>query len=107
MAEMLVGPALERLRVELTGYCYRMVGSPFEAEDAVQEAFARAWRNPATVRLRSSVGSYLGLRDHDQRLPGHAGGAQRRASLIAEFLTTDPAPTLMPIARHPVPDEGL
>jgi RNA polymerase sigma-70 factor (ECF subfamily) len=44
---------LEAHRVDLTGYCYRMLGGPFEAEDAVQEAFVRAWRggfDPARAR---------------------------------------------------------
>jgi RNA polymerase sigma-70 factor, ECF subfamily len=35
---------LERHRVPLTGYSYRMLGSVTEAEDAVQETMLRAWR---------------------------------------------------------------
>jgi RNA polymerase sigma-70 factor (ECF subfamily) len=50
---------LEPFRRELTGYCYRMLGSGFEAEDAVQEVMIRAWRHAATFEGRSSVRSWL------------------------------------------------
>src|SRR5271170_5629700 len=50
---------LERYRRELTGYCYRMLGSGFEAEDAVQEAMVRAWRHAEWFEGRSSVRSWL------------------------------------------------
>ncbi len=50
---------LEPFRRELTGYCYRMLGSGFEAEDAVQETMVRAWRNADSFEGRSSVRSWL------------------------------------------------
>jgi len=50
---------LEQHRVELTGYCYRMLGSAFEAEDAVQEALVRAWRSFDSFEGRSAFRSWL------------------------------------------------
>src|SRR4029453_9767860 len=50
---------LEQHRVELTAYCYRMLGSAFEAEDAVQETLLRAWRGIDGFEGRASVRSWL------------------------------------------------
>src|SRR6202521_4182696 len=50
---------LEGYRASLTGYCYRMLGSPFEAEDAVQETLLRAWRGYEQFEGRVAFRSWL------------------------------------------------
>ncbi|WP_432072008.1 sigma-70 family RNA polymerase sigma factor [Streptomyces wuyuanensis] len=50
---------LEGHRTELTGYCYRMLGSAFEAEDAVQDTMVRAWKSLEKFEGRSSLRSWL------------------------------------------------
>src|SRR5579884_3911191 len=50
---------LESLRRELTGYCYRMLGSGFEADDAVQETLVKAWRSRARFEGRSALRSWV------------------------------------------------
>ncbi|HET8631987.1 MAG TPA: sigma-70 family RNA polymerase sigma factor [Thermomicrobiales bacterium] len=68
----------ERHRAELTAYCYRMLGSAFEAEDAVQETLLRAWRHAAGFEGRASLRTWL-YRIASNVCLDMLRGAQRRA----------------------------
>jgi RNA polymerase sigma-70 factor, ECF subfamily len=65
MTSVVLGPAegldprLAEHRRELTGYCYRMLGSSFDADDAVQETLVRAWRGLDSFEGRSALRSWL------------------------------------------------
>jgi RNA polymerase sigma-70 factor (ECF subfamily) len=54
-----LGSDFDQYRPELTAYCYRMLASPFEAEDAVQETFLRAWRGLERFQGRSAIKTWL------------------------------------------------
>ncbi|MBM2620973.1 sigma-70 family RNA polymerase sigma factor [Actinoplanes sp. LDG1-06] len=92
---------LETFRPELTGYCYRMLGSAFEAEDAVQDTLVRAWKSYEGFEGRSALRSWL-YRIATNVCLTMLGSAQRRARPM------DLAPAGSGHATHPgepKPDE--
>ena len=111
---------LDQYRRPLTGYCYRMLGSAFEADDAVQETFVRAWKNADTFEGRSAVKSWLYriatnvcldmLRSRKRRArPMDMGPAQRAdgdvGPMLAENLWVTPIPDDRVLPREGNPEE--
>jgi RNA polymerase sigma-70 factor (ECF subfamily) len=102
---------LERHRVELTAYCYRMLGSAFEAEDAVQETLVRAWRGFGSFEGRSALRSWL-YRIATNVCLSMLGASQRRARPmdLTAVGTADmplPAPLTEATWIEPMPDSRI
>ena len=102
---------LEQHRVELTAYAYRMLGSAFEAEDAVQETMLRAWRSFEGFEGRAALRSWL-YRITTNVCLDMLGGSQRRARPVdlgparsADVPLGDPLPEVTWI--EPIPDDRV
>jgi RNA polymerase sigma-70 factor, ECF subfamily len=103
---------LERYRVELTGHCYRILGSASEAEDAVQETLLRAWRAWDRFEGRATLKSWLYRIATNVCLDMRAA-SQRRARPMdispadATFVPAFPDATwIRPIPDHQIPPAG-
>jgi RNA polymerase sigma-70 factor (ECF subfamily) len=85
---------LETYRPELTGYAYRLLGSPFEAEDAVQESLVRAWRALDRFEGRSALRTWL-YRITTNVCFDMLKGRERRARPM-DLGPSSPADTMLP-----------
>src|SRR5438309_10926879 len=99
---------LEQYRPELIGYCYRMLGSPFEAEDAVQETLLRAWRGYESFEGRSAVRLWLYRIATNVCLDMLSGRARRARPMDLGPAGTAAAPLGEPLPEvtwiEPIPD---
>ena len=100
---------LEAYRVELTGYCYRILGAAFEAEDAVQETFIRAWRSYDRFEGRAALRSWLYKIATNVCLDMRSASQRRARPIDINPALTADAPLGQPLPDahwiEPVPDE--
>jgi RNA polymerase sigma-70 factor (ECF subfamily) len=106
-----VADQLEPFRRELTAYCYRMLGSAFEAEDAVQETLLRAWSKFDGFQGRSQLRTWL-YRIATNVCLDMAPAAQRRARPMDLFAPgSATAPNLAQLEENiwvgPIPDDRV
>jgi RNA polymerase sigma-70 factor (ECF subfamily) len=104
---------LETHRCALTGHSYRMLGSPHDADDAVQEALIRAWRSRDRFDGRASIKTWLyriatnvcldELKDRGRRALPMEEGSPSSGSPSMETLVRRPAAHWI----EPVPDERV
>jgi RNA polymerase sigma-70 factor (ECF subfamily) len=102
---------IDQYRRELTGYCYRMLGSSTEADDAVQETMVRAWRNIDGFEGRSALRSWV-YRIATNVCLDMLRGRQRRArpmdlgpASVADSFTGSTRPEATWV--QPIPDERV
>lgn len=109
---------LERLRPRLTGHCYRMLGSVFDADDAVQETLVRAWSSRDDFKGRSALSSWVYriatnvcldfLAERKRRLrpveasPAGTAGDELTTRPADEWLEPAPDAALLPVDADPL-----
>jgi RNA polymerase sigma-70 factor, ECF subfamily len=102
---------LEEHRKELTGYAYRMLGSAFEAEDAVQETMLRAWRSFEGFEGRSGLRSWLYRIASNVCLDMLSGKERRARPMDLAAAKTADAPLGEPLSEAtwilPIPDGSV
>lgn len=100
---------LETYRVELTGFCYRILGGAFEAEDAVQETFLRAWRAADRFEGRAALRTWLYRIATNVCLDMRKAPQRRARPMDLEPASSAsrplPAPTPEEAWIEPIPDE--
>lgn len=112
---------LHRHRAPLTGYCYRMLGSIHDAEDAVQDTLIRAWRalprmsdptglKPWLYRIATNVCTDMAKSRTRRALPldlGPPGTASSPMSIDMSHAWIEPAPDHLTLATADPADVTL